>query len=56
MRKAEKDILKYPEQYLWFYKRFQYIDPEASDEVKKRYPDYAVVPNAHFFSRTAKGK
>ena len=56
MRKAEKDILKYPEQYLWFYKRFQYIDPGASDEVKKRYPDYAVVPNAHFFSRTAKGK
>ncbi|MBR1951774.1 MAG: hypothetical protein IKA32_04315 [Lentisphaeria bacterium] len=56
MQKAEEDIRKYPDQYLWFYKRFQYIYPEASEEVKKRYPDYAVVPGAGFFSKTAKGK
>ena len=56
MQKSEADIRKYPDQYLWFYKRFQYIYPDAPEEVKKRYPDYAVIPGAHFFSKTAKGK
>lgn len=52
MKKSEEDIRRYPEQYLWFYKRFQYIAPDVSDEIRARYPDYAVVPNARFFSRT----
>ena len=54
MVKAEADIRRYPDQYLWFYKRFQYICPDASEEVKKKYPAYAVEPSAAFFNRTAK--
>ena len=53
MVKAEADIRRYPEQYLWFYKRFQYIYPDASEEVKKKYPAYAVEPGATFFNRAA---
>ncbi|MBQ7396141.1 MAG: hypothetical protein IJW08_06350 [Lentisphaeria bacterium] len=50
---SEEYIRKYPEQYLWLYHRFQHIPPDASDELKRRYPYYAKVPNAHFFSKTA---
>ena len=51
---AEKYIRQYPEQYLWLYHRFQYIPPEAPEEIKKRFPYYAKVANAHFFSKVAK--
>lgn len=51
---AEKYIRLYPEQYLWLYHRFQYIPPDAPEEIKKRFPYYAKVPNAHFFSKSAK--
>ena len=51
---SEKYIREYPEQYLWLYKRFQHIPPDASEELKKRYPYYAKVPNAHFFSKLAR--
>ena len=50
---SEEYIRKYPEQYLWLYHRFQHIPPDASDELKRRYPYYAKVPNAHFFSKTS---
>ena len=50
---SESYIRKYPEQYLWLYHRFQNIPPDASEEIKSRYPYYAKVPNAHFFSRVA---
>ena len=56
MVKAEADIRRYPDQYLWFYKRFQYISPDASEEIRKKYPAYAVDPVAAFFSRAAKKK
>ena len=56
IKMSEADILKYPDQYLWFYKRFQYICPDAPEEVRKRYPDYAVVPSASFFSRRERMK
>ena len=53
---TEKYVRQYPDQYLWLYHRFQYIPPDAPEEIKKRFPYYAKVPNAHFFSKTAKGK
>jgi lauroyl/myristoyl acyltransferase len=51
---SEKYIRRYPEQYLWFYHRFQYIAPEVSEEVRCRYPYYATVPSASFFDRRAR--
>lgn len=53
---SEKYIRNDPEQYLWFYKRFQYIMPGVSDEVRKRYPYYATDPDSGFFNRTARKK
>ncbi|MBO4630743.1 MAG: lysophospholipid acyltransferase family protein [Lentisphaeria bacterium] len=41
-----------PEQYLWLYRRFQHIPPDTPEELRKRYPDYARVPKASFFSRS----
>ena len=46
---TESFIRRYPEQYLWLYRRFQYIPPDAPDEVKARYPYYARVPDPKFF-------
>lgn len=51
MNISERFIRKYPDQYLWLYKRFQYIPPEAPDELKARYPYYAVVPPPTFFRK-----
>ncbi len=48
MKLSEKFIRQYPEQYLWFYRRFQYIPPWASDDLKSKYPFYAHVVNKHF--------
>ena len=53
---SEKYIRQYPEQYLWLYHRFQHIPPDTSDEIRSRFPYYAKVPNAHFFSKLNKGK
>ena len=47
-------IRQYPEQYLWLYRRFQNIPPDAPEELKKKYPPYASVPGAKFFSRAYK--
>ena len=54
MRISEQFIRRYPEQYLWFYHRFQYIPPDAPEEVRKRYPYYAAVPKPSFFDARAK--
>ena len=51
---SEQDIRQHPEQYLWFYHRFQYISPDVSEEVRCRYPYYATVPSASFFDRRAR--
>ncbi len=48
---SERFIRRYPDQYLWLYKRFQYIPPDSSDEVKAKYPYYAVVPPPTFFRK-----
>lgn len=53
MALSEKIIREAPEQYLWMYKRFQYIPPEASPETAARYPDYAEVPSKAFFDYRA---
>ncbi len=54
MQISEKYIRRFPDQYLWFYKRFQYIPPDAPPELRRRYPGYAVVPPEKFFRRTAR--
>ncbi len=53
MNISEEMIREYPEQYLWMYKRFQNIPPDASEELKRRYPPYAKVPSERFFSMAA---
>ncbi len=50
---SEGYIRSKPEQYLWFYKRFQYI-PHGIDEVRRRrYPYYAIEPGERFYSKIA---
>lgn len=51
---TEENIRRIPEQYLWYYKRFQYIPHHISPELRKRYPYYAVEPGERFYSRTAR--
>ena len=53
MKISEKFIRMHPEQYLWFYKRFQYIPPDCPGDLRRRYPDYATVPKASFFRKTS---
>ena len=48
---TEKYIRRYPEQYLWFYKRFQYIPREADDTLKARYPYYSSVASDKFYHK-----
>ncbi|MBQ7207774.1 MAG: hypothetical protein IJS01_08260 [Lentisphaeria bacterium] len=52
MKISEKFIRMHPEQYLWFYKRFQYIPPDCPEDLRRRYPDYAAAPKASFFRKT----
>ena len=49
---SESYIRRYPDQYLWFYRRFQNIEPDCPEELKKRYPYYAKVVGPHFYRRT----
>ena len=51
MKMSESFIRKYPEQYLWLYKRFQNIPPDCPEELRKRYPYYAKVPSPNFFRK-----
>lgn len=51
---TEEFIRMAPDQYLWLYKRFQYIPENVSPEIRRRYPAYARVPNKRFFSMKAK--
>lgn len=41
MNISEKYIRRYPEQYLWFYRRFQCIPAGTAPELQKRFPYYA---------------
>ncbi|MDD3117702.1 MAG: hypothetical protein PHQ27_00860 [Victivallales bacterium] len=52
MRLTEAVIRRYPEQYLWLYKRFQYIPPDARPEIRRRFPYYAATaPDKFFFKK-----
>jgi KDO2-lipid IV(A) lauroyltransferase len=53
MKITEKIISKYPEQYLWLYKRWLYIPGNATDEQRKRYPFYSIKVTPRFFSELA---
>ncbi len=48
---TERYIRKFPEQYLWLYKRFQYIPEEVDEATRARYPYYAIKPGASFYRR-----
>ncbi|MBS1371066.1 MAG: hypothetical protein HPZ91_14020 [Lentisphaeria bacterium] len=52
MKISESYIRRYPDQYLWFYRRFQNIEPTCPEELKKRYPYYAKVVNSRFYRKT----
>ncbi len=54
MKISESYIRRYPEQYLWLYKRFQHIPPDCPEELRKRYPYYAKVPSPNFFRKIRK--
>ena len=53
MQISEEYIRRYPEQYLWWYHRFQYIPPDCPPELRARYPFYAGVAKPGFFRRNA---
>ena len=53
MKITEKIVRRYPDQYLWLYKRGLYIPENATEEQRKRYPFYSVKPAAKFFSKLA---
>ena len=53
---SERFIREFPEQYLWFYRRFQYIPPDCPEETRRRYPDYAVSPGEKFYRKSPAGK
>lgn len=53
---SEKLIRENPEQYLWIYRRFQYIPENATPEQRKRYPWYAVEPGKNFYRKVRERK
>ncbi len=50
---AEEFIRAYPEQYLWMYKRFQYIPRGADEALIKRFPPYAAPAGETFYNMKA---
>ena len=53
---SEKLIRENPEQYLWVYRRFQYIPEDVTPEQRKRYPQYAVQPGKNFYRKVRERK
>ena len=51
LRDSEEMIRAYPEQYLWLYRRFQYIPEGTPEELRRRYPYYATPPRPSFYRR-----
>lgn len=43
LRLNEKLIRRHPEQYAWSYERWRYVPPDASPELRRRYPPYAKL-------------
>lgn len=48
---TEDFVRQYPEQYLWYYRRYRYIDVTAPAEVQARYPFYARIPQRYFYEK-----
>jgi len=53
---SEELIRAYPEQYLWLYRRFQYIPEGTPEELRRRYPYYATTPRPSFYRRRRKAE
>lgn len=53
MLMTEDLIRRRPEQYLWFYKRFQNIPRDAAEELIAKYPYYAKIAGPRFYSNLA---
>lgn len=51
---TEDYIRKYPEQYIWLYKRFVHIPRGLDEEKVKRYPYYARLTKESFYSKVKK--
>jgi KDO2-lipid IV(A) lauroyltransferase len=49
MKITEDFVRQYPDQYLWFYKRFQYIPKEADEELIKQFPSYSSIAPKRFY-------
>lgn len=49
MNISESYIRRFPEHYLWFYKRFQHIPRDADEALARRYPGYARVAGDRFY-------
>ncbi len=47
---TENVIRKYPEQYMWLYKRFQHIPETTNTETADKYPYYSEVVKPRFYS------
>ena len=53
---TEEFIRKYPEQYIWMYKRFAHIPRDLDEETEKKFPFYARKVKTSFYSRVKKVK
>ena len=53
---SEKLIRENPEQYLWVYRRFQYIPEDVTPEQRRRYPWYAIEPERKFYTKIRERK
>jgi KDO2-lipid IV(A) lauroyltransferase len=53
LKLTEKIIRQYPEQYLWMYKRWQFIPKDISPELAKKYPYYATPATERFYDERA---
>lgn len=51
MEITEKLIRERPDQYLWFYKRFQHIPAGASEELARKFPPYAAPAPEKFYRK-----
>ncbi len=51
---VEKIVRTCPEQYLWIYRRFQYIPDQVPSELEKRYPPYAKHAPPSFYDHRAR--
>jgi lauroyl/myristoyl acyltransferase len=53
MKMTESIVKKYPEQYLWLYKRWQHIPKDIRPEIEKKFPYYATKTGPRFYDRNA---